>query len=376
MPTPSPHLQTIDVPSLSQRVEAARYHLPVDAATQVAVWVDNQTHDGITDMITSGTYALLPHFQLLPRLRPRVQRVLDLGAHIGTFALYAAALGCAVTAIDASPINTALLKVSLLENGFTNFYVIEAAVSDRPGRLDFLVGGPYGLVKNAFISSPTISVPALRVDDVLAQVGWETADFIKMDIEGSEVAAVKGMHKLLSRNDAPLILFESNGHTLHMFGESPSTLLAEIGAYGYQFYLVDGERLAPVQAGDFQPECVVDYLAVKRPLPELTELIRQPLSFTEVVAKIIASASYPHHHIRTHIARALSQPNAEAYLSHPQVIEALEILSNDQNPKVQVALEWWAAAKTQASPAKTSAPRPRGRVLEKIRSIFKRLIKP
>jgi hypothetical protein len=106
-------------------------------------------------------------------------------------------------------------------------------------------------------------VRATTVDDLLEELGWERVDFIKMDIEGSEVSAVRGMARLLSRADAPPIFFESNRHTLGFFDKTPSDLKASLAALGYRNYLVAQNRLIPVLPETEQQDTVVDYLAIK-----------------------------------------------------------------------------------------------------------------
>src|SRR5262249_46279022 len=150
--------------------------------------------------------------------------VLDLGAHVGSFSLVAAALGCNVLAVEACPWNTALLHASAARNGFAKLQIVEAAVSDRPGTVDFCPHGPFGLVAYPGLNAASLPVRAATVDDLLTEAGWSRVDLVKLDVEGSEVAAVHGMNKLLTRADAPPLIYESNSHTLHLFGQTPKSL--------------------------------------------------------------------------------------------------------------------------------------------------------
>ncbi len=63
--------------------------------------------------------------------------MLDLGTHVGTFTLAAAALGYEVIGVEASPQNAALLRAGLEHNAFRHVQLINAAVGDRPGTLEF-----------------------------------------------------------------------------------------------------------------------------------------------------------------------------------------------------------------------------------------------
>src|SRR5207245_1177343 len=114
-----------------------------------------------------------------------------------------------------------------------------AAVSDRPGTLEFCQAGPYGHVAAPGSWAADVVVPALAVDDLLDEHGWDRVDFIKMDIEGSEVAGLLGMARRLGRADAPPLFVESNGHTLALFDQTPATLKATLEGFGYRNYQVD-----------------------------------------------------------------------------------------------------------------------------------------
>lgn len=306
--------------------------------------------DPICEQIRQGVFAFPSHFQLLFALMQPGARVLDLGAHVGTFALAAAALGCQVVAVEASPHNVALLNMSVAQNGFDRMRVLEAAVTDHPGFLDFVQGGPFGAVANPAMQSPSIQVLAVTVDDVLAAVGWEQVDLIKVDVEGSEVAATRGMSRLLARADAPMVLFESNGHTLGRFGETPQTLRAAFERFGYRNYLIEPGKLVPVSTSELQPEGNADYLAVKKmpPLPPGWR-IGAPMNQRDLVRKILSTSSDPNECYRAHLARALATANP-AILAHKEVRRALDTLCTDPVEEVRLAASWWADGRTTKQP--------------------------
>ena len=151
-------------------------------------------------------------------------------------------------------------------------------------------------------------MPAVAVDDLLGEIGWDGVDFLKMDVEGSEVAALIGMSGLLRRPDAPPLLVESNGHTLSLFGETPGSLKATLAAYGYRIFQVERRRLFPISVDELQPTDVVDYLAVKStPVPPRGWRIVRPLTTRERLRRVRASLASPIEHDRVSSRRALAR---------------------------------------------------------------------
>ena len=325
-------------------MQPVAYHtLKVRENVQFAIAVHLDFPDPIGQTIVDRTYSFPPPHQALFELMRPGCRVLDLGAHIGTFSLAAAALGCEVISVEASPVNAALLQASVDKNSFTRMRVVNAAVSDHTGTLEFIQAGPYGLVANPAFSDATVSVPAVTVDDLLAQTGWDRVDLIKMDVEGSEVAAMGGMPRQLSRADAPVVLYESNGHTLHFFDQTPRSLLAVFERSGYHSYIPGDHTLTPFSAAEFQPECVVDYLAVKQLPAGLQDWqVLPPMTQEDRIQKILQTCAHENVYIRIFMARALLEAS-DAIVGDPRVAGALNAMQVDPDPRVRAeAARTWA----------------------------------
>jgi FkbM family methyltransferase len=317
-----------------------------------SIVTDVDAPDWISHHLDAGVYppTYMPLFQLLSTILPKGGRVLDLGAHIGTFALATAANGYEVLAVEASPTNASVLQASIERNHFTNMRLVNAAVSDKAGSLEFCSYGPYGHVATPLTDFPRITVPALPIDDLLAEHGWDKVDFIKMDIEGSEVAGLEGLRSLLSRPDAPPILVESNGHTLDFYGLVPDSLKAKLESFGYKNYLVEDGRLSPVQIGDLQPSTVVDYLAVKQMPANLGNWqVTDALTPEEILVRVVASCHAPNADDRYYIARALKTADASV-LEDPRVIEGVRAMLSDVDDRVK-------SAAVRIDSAQASAPR-------------------
>jgi FkbM family methyltransferase len=313
-------------------------NVTVRPGVQFAAVTLSEADDPICRSLSAGIYPLLPLIELLEALAPRGGRVLDLGAHVGTFTLAAAALGYEVLGVEASPSNASVLQASLDRNGFERVRLVHAAVSNRPGTLKFRQLGPYGHVAAPGSGLDTVTVPALAVDDLLDELGWDRVDFIKMDIEGSEVFGLQGMTRRLGRADAPPLFFESNGHTLAMFGQSPASLKTVLESFGYHNYLVETGRLRPVQPCEFQPTVCVDYLALKGAprLGDHTWRIDTPLKREEVVERVLNSCRSTEPAERGYIARALADADT-VILSQDSVREAVRSLRSDEGEAIRTA---------------------------------------
>jgi FkbM family methyltransferase len=275
-------------------------------------------------------------------LRP-FSRVLDLGGHIGTFALAAAATGHRVVVVDACPKHVDLLRRSAAANRFTHMRVVHAAVSDRPGVLRFHSRGLFGMVDYPGLGQPTEEVRAVAVDDLLGEIGWDRVDAIKMDIEGSEGRAIQGMRRLLARDVAPVILYESNGLSLLNYGLRPGDLIASLEGFGYRVYRIEGERFRPAAPTDLHPETWTDVVALKPPhAARVADRIGPPLSEEEWVRKCVYEGTVPEPVQRAYIARTLARVEPP-FLEQEAIRTLLDALAQDPVETVRRSAAWWLA---------------------------------
>lgn len=323
----------------------ARFDLVFDAGTDdpiVRGYIDGyRPNENLTDLI--------------PRFTRPGDCVLDLGAHVGTFSLTAAALGRRVIAVDASPKHVELLRRSVARNGFDRMSVVHTAVGEREGTVRFHVAGLWGMIAQPgheipeVRNQPVVEVPLVRGDRMLKGLGQARVDLIKMDIEGSEVSAVRGLKALLRRDDAPVILFECNGLTLHEFGFTTADLLRTLEGYGYRSYRAEDGRFRPLPAADFQPELYLDLVALKpRHEQAVTGEIGVPLGREELIVRTVQESQKAHEAHRANLARSLARaPHAVA--DDPRVHAVLAKLAQDPVDSVQESARWWTPRQTHAA---------------------------
>ena len=154
--------------------------------------------------------------------------ILDIGASIGgvTAALAKRFPAGHVIAFEAAPSVHPSLRETVRRAIGAPITVVEKAVGAESGTLQFHEdgnGSGWGFLSEELGG---ISVPVVTVDDTVAELGLDRVDFIKIDVEGGELAVLQGAESTLLR-DQPLLLFELNVFCLWRYGRTlPQDLFA------------------------------------------------------------------------------------------------------------------------------------------------------
>ena len=101
------------------------------------------------------------------------------------------------------------------------------------------------------------SVQVRRIDDVLAELALEQVDVIKMDIEGSEFAALHGAELSLRRHK-PALLLELNERALQRCGSNSKAVMDLLDDAGYRGWVMSYDGIKPLRyiAADECSECI------------------------------------------------------------------------------------------------------------------------
>lgn len=123
-------------------------------------------------------------------------RIIDIGAQIGAFSLFAASKGAFVAAFEPDRENYAALLENLARNdagGQIRAY--DKAVWSRNGVLSLYdsCSDNLGAHSVVFARNPEkkTEVECITLEGALAINGWNEAEFLKMDCEGAEVEIIK-----------------------------------------------------------------------------------------------------------------------------------------------------------------------------------------
>lgn len=166
---------------------------------------------------------------------------LDIGANIGYFTLLAASIvqtSGKVISFEPNIQNLQLIYASILENNFENIRVYPFAVSDSQQIMKIK-----HFCSNGFLESPTSDqkniqlVQTVRIDELLQSE--KQINVIKMDIEGYEPPALRGMDNLI-RKYRPVIFTEfSPWHIKHRCNVDPQEYLKQIESYNYRLSIIE-----------------------------------------------------------------------------------------------------------------------------------------
>lgn len=173
---------------------------------------------------------------------------IDGGANIGTYSLLAAKIvgpSGRVEAFEPDRIAALRLRENITLNGLSSVKVHEAALSDAPGRFRFAQGWD---VSNRLVSLDetgikTAEVETIRLDDYLEpNIVYKMA---KLDLEGSELAALRGARNHIVAANPPVWQLEAMESQLLKQGtsrEEVTSFLRDCG-YGFASYEARSGRL-------------------------------------------------------------------------------------------------------------------------------------
>ena len=118
-----------------------------------------------------------------------------------------------VISVEPNPAALAYLKVNIALNECSNAIIVPKAISDRRGyaklkipevaEKGFIPGGS-SIVRD-FEEAFEVEVETDTLDSVLEEVGVDSVDLLKIDVEGAEGLVVRGAEKALKEAKAVLI---------------------------------------------------------------------------------------------------------------------------------------------------------------------------
>jgi FkbM family methyltransferase len=173
----------------------------------------------------------------------------DVGANIGVYTLLGAKrVGAAgkVIAFEPVPATFRLLKRNVELNGWANVVLEQLGISQAEGVTEIYIpaynnmGVPsIGKFQNRSPWKETIPIRTVTLDRYASEHQIARVNLVKMDIQGAEIFALRGMRRLLSEPPgvAPDLMCELHpGWLEDGFGSSPEEVRALLREHGYSMY--------------------------------------------------------------------------------------------------------------------------------------------
>ncbi len=178
--------------------------------------------------------------------------VLDIGAHIGTFAIPMAASGRSVIAFEPAPATHAILRRNIEQNS-AQVDVRTVGLSRAPGKAAVEIRKTGNAGANSLVPGDDIVVSTLDAE-------VDATDFIKIDVEGMEMEVLEGGTALIERSH-PIVFCEVNLSQLRAHNTAPVFLEAFFTERNYRLYYLlengaNGGVLARVNSLSLLTACI------------------------------------------------------------------------------------------------------------------------
>lgn len=182
------------------------------------------------------------HFKLLIH---QGDVVLDVGANIGFHSLYFSTLtGPKGKVIAIEPINQNFLALqnNIALNGFDNIISVQKALANETRDIQIHIDpeaknpGAFSLLEQGI---KNISISCVKGDDLVEELGLKKINFIKIDVEGYELEALKGLSLTIQRS-RPVIIFEYDRAYQIKALHAPNEIFSFLNSFNYRFECIDG----------------------------------------------------------------------------------------------------------------------------------------
>jgi FkbM family methyltransferase len=200
-----------------------------------------------------------PEYEFLRRVSRPDWTVIDVGAGIGQFAVYAARHTQAVVhAFEPSGANVVVLAANARRNGVEDRLTVhQVALSDHTGTSSFSTGA--STFVSHLVDAPTgdagETVPVDTLTRSCMRLGLRHVSLIKINVAGAEPEVIAGAEAFLERAGADMLIL--------LLGVGSMPWYARLRRFGYGMYFFDPDHmeLVEVAAGG------MDAILATRPTP-------------------------------------------------------------------------------------------------------------
>ena len=181
---------------------------------------------------------------------------IDVGANQGEFSLFAAGRlsGGRVLAFEPMSLFFDRLTLNVKLNNMTNIKCFQLGLSDRAGETEIYFNDDNQLNHEGLASLFTLNkddqrreiIQVRMLDDIVQTEKIGKIDLIKIDVEGSEWAALRGSEKVLKQYK-PALMVELNDATAALAGYKVEDMINWLKTFGYTPHRIVRKGLEPLQ---------------------------------------------------------------------------------------------------------------------------------
>jgi FkbM family methyltransferase len=217
-----------------------------------------ESNDPIVNGLKNGLLFADKNFDLLQHYSDKLNKsgcILDIGAHIGSFASKALSdESIEINLVEADKKNFECLQKTFGNNKNVSLY--NDIIYSKNRKIDFVENkGPFGWI----VENESGKFDTTTLDFLFAKKKIKS---IKIDIEGSEILALDGAKEILKQK--PVMLIEVNGYCLMQRDKTSNDLLIKLKELGYNCFFPNKSNLLKINPESFFPFCVCDVLCVHK----------------------------------------------------------------------------------------------------------------
>jgi FkbM family methyltransferase len=196
-------------------------------------------------------------FLFLDRLLRPGMTVVDVGANLGLYTLFAAGkVGKKGTVLSLEPSTREFqkLRANVDLNQLTQVRLLQMGASNHPREADMLIADEVRSGHNtlgAFCYDTKLdrkeTVSLERLDEIVRSQAISCVDVLKIDIEGGELFALQGGAQTLN-TFRPILLLEFSDPSAKAQGSSSAQVWNFLSGLGYRFYAFDEKTGLPLPA--------------------------------------------------------------------------------------------------------------------------------
>lgn len=252
-------------------------------------WLKFEAGDEVATFLRQGWFEAAEQAMLWLYGRPG-DTVLDIGAHVGLFSGVARRVvlpGGRIVAVEPAATTAELLR----QNTGGEVTIRQAAIGQTVGRMPLHSGGAGRSAYNTLGGEHTdgdIDVDVITIDQLLADHEIERADFVKLDVEGAELAAWGGAKQAIDQRRLGVVMIEFTEPNLQRAGTSSQALHHAVTDSGYTICRFDPDALQLVPAPFTEPIWYDNLFATAELEAANTRLREAPADRRRIAADILA----------------------------------------------------------------------------------------